>query len=115
MHPYFSFRKPSRCRLEVLCILLLAFPVQAGHRLNPDQAKLLSAWLSDHPGFRTATDADCDCAEDISQVQAGYGGIWKAMPDYHPYVATGDFNSDGETDFAVVLINQASLVVGMLL
>jgi hypothetical protein len=34
----------------------------------------------------------------------GYGGRWKPMPDYHPYVVSGDFNGDGEIDFAVAVI-----------
>jgi hypothetical protein len=27
------------------------------------------------------------------------------VPDYHPYVISGDFNNDGQADFAVVLID----------
>lgn len=38
-------------------------------------------------------------------MKAGYGGNWKAVPDYHPYVATGDFNSDGVSDFAIIVID----------
>ena len=37
----------------------------------------------------------------------GYGKAWSAVPDYHPYIATGDFNGDGVTDFAVVVIDGA--------
>jgi hypothetical protein len=29
------------------------------------------------------------------------------VPDYHPYVVTGDFNGDGQVDFAVVLVDRA--------
>jgi hypothetical protein len=29
-----------------------------------------------------------------------------APPDYHPYVANGDFNGDGVEDFAVVLVDR---------
>lgn len=29
------------------------------------------------------------------------------MPDYHPYVVTGDFNGDGIEDFAVVVIQRS--------
>jgi hypothetical protein len=81
-------------------------PPPAGHSLSPNQAELVAAWLASHPEYRAATDADCGCEDDISQMRAGYGGIWKPMPDYHPYVVTGDFNNDGATDFAIVLIDR---------
>ena len=34
----------------------------------------------------------------------GYGGRWKPVPDYHPYAVSGDFNGDGDIDFAVAVI-----------
>jgi hypothetical protein len=34
----------------------------------------------------------------------GYGGRWKPVPDYHPYAVTGDFNGDGNIDFAVAVV-----------
>jgi hypothetical protein len=40
-------------------------------------------------------------------MKKGYGGRWPAVPDYHPYVATGDFNSDGVRDFAVVVVDRS--------
>ncbi|HTT33636.1 MAG TPA: hypothetical protein VMH48_08540 [Methylomirabilota bacterium] len=40
-------------------------------------------------------------------MRAGYGGAQKAVPGYHPYTATGDFNSDGVEDFAAVLIDRS--------
>jgi hypothetical protein len=51
-------------------------------------------------------DKDCDCADDIEQMKKGYGGNWKPVPDYHPYIATGDFNGDGVEDFAVVVVDR---------
>jgi len=39
-------------------------------------------------------------------MKAGDGGIWRPVPDYHPYVATGDFNGDGVRDFAAVVIDK---------
>jgi len=65
---------------------------------------IINDWIKRHPAYRVATDADCDCAEEIQQMKAGYGGEWKPVTDYRPYVATGDFNSDGVSDFAVVVI-----------
>jgi hypothetical protein len=40
-------------------------------------------------------------------MKTGYGGNWTRYPDYHPYVVTGDFNSDGVEDFAAVLIDRS--------
>ena len=33
-------------------------------------------------------------------------GRWKPVPDYHPYMVTGDFNRDGMNDFAVVVVKE---------
>lgn len=71
------------------------------------ERKLVQNWLSRHRQFRMATDADCDCAADIKQMRAGYGGAWKAIPGYHPYFATGDFNGDGIRDFAVAVVDRS--------
>lgn len=38
-------------------------------------------------------------------MKAGVGTPWVPVPDYQPYVATGDFNSDGVPDFAVAVID----------
>lgn len=70
-----------------------------------EQRAVLSQWLKNNPTFRVATDADCQCAESIEELRKGSGGVWKANLNYHPYYASGDFNSDGEKDFAVVLID----------
>jgi hypothetical protein len=40
-------------------------------------------------------------------LKVGYGGEWKPVPDYHPYIATGDFNSDGVDDLAIVVIDRS--------
>ncbi len=37
-------------------------------------------------------------------MKVGYGGKWKPVPDYHPYVATGDFGGNGVRDFAIAVI-----------
>jgi hypothetical protein len=65
------------------------------------------SWLARHSGYRQATDEDCDCAGDIQQMRAGYGGAWKPVRNYHPYIATADFNGDGVEDFAVVIIDRS--------
>jgi hypothetical protein len=96
----------SRFALAALTCLALAMPAKAGHTLAPQEQKALTNWLAKHPQFRAATDQDCDCAEDIQQMKAGDGGIWRPVSDYHPYLATGDFNGDGIRDFAGVVIDR---------
>jgi hypothetical protein len=90
----------------LLCISLIT-PAWGGHTLTSQEQKILETWLARHSEFRVATDADCDCAEDIQQMRTGYGGNWPSVPDYHPYAATGDFNSDGVSDFAIVVIDRS--------
>jgi len=65
----------------------------------------VGVWLNTNPGFRIALESDCrTCEEDIQMIRRGMGGAWKPVPDYTPYYAVGDFNSDGENDFAIVVI-----------
>jgi hypothetical protein len=94
-------------RFLLVATLFSALPAWCGHTLAKQEQRILDVWLSQHPTYRAATDADCDCSDDIRQMKAGYGGKWTAYPDYHPYVVTGDFNSDGVTDFAVVVIDHS--------
>lgn len=90
---------------SVICLSLGA-PAWAGHALAPREQRILLSWLSAHPHFQAATDEDCHCAEDIRQMRVGSGGVWRPVPDYRPYVATGDLNGDGICDFAVAVIEQ---------
>ncbi|HWK31361.1 MAG TPA: hypothetical protein VNR20_04665 [Terriglobales bacterium] len=76
-----------------------------GHTLTQREQSALSAWVSANPTFRAAIAEDCDCKEDIAQLRRESDGKWKAIPDYQPYVATGDFNGDSHRDFAVVVIH----------
>jgi hypothetical protein len=96
----------SRFPFCVLICLALALPAWASHTLASQEQKILVAWLSGHTQYRAATNKDCDCEEDIQQMKAGSGGVWRPVPDYFPYVATGDFNGDGIRDFAVVVIDR---------
>jgi hypothetical protein len=81
-------------------------PPVPSHSLTQEEQAVLQNWLSHHTEYLTAEDGDCECADYIKQIRAGDGGVWKAEPEYHPYVATGDFNSDGQQDFAVAVINR---------
>jgi hypothetical protein len=87
-------------------LALLATPAWCGSTLTVDQQRAVSSWLAQHANYRLATDADCDCAIDIKQMRDGYGDPRYALPDYHPFTATGDFNDDGKEDFAVALIDE---------
>jgi hypothetical protein len=94
-------------RWLLLATLLSSVPAWCGHTLTQQDQKILDNWLSKHPAYSAATDADCGCPEDIQQMKTGYGGNWPSVPDYHPYAVTGDFNSNGVTDFAVVAIDRS--------
>lgn len=97
----------AKCLFLLIACLVLNIPAWAGHTLSTQEQKVLENWLASHSEYRLATDEDCDCAGDIEQVKKGYGGAWKPVPDYHPYIATGDFNGDGVRDFAVVVIDRS--------
>jgi hypothetical protein len=100
---------PKRSLLVVATCLMFVLPAWCGHTLTQQEQKVFDAWLSQHSTFRAATDADCNCSDDIQQMKTGYGGNWTPYPDYHPYVVTGDFNSDGVRDFAVVVVDRQKL------
>jgi len=87
--------------------LVLTVPAWSGHTLTSQEHQVLRNWLARHSEYRQGTDEDCDCADDIKQMKAGYGRLQKPVPDYRPYTATGDFNGDGVEDFAVVLIDRS--------
>jgi hypothetical protein len=72
----------------------------------PRFKSFIMRWLSQHPSYRLASDADCSCAEDIVQVRAGWPPEWPPVPDYHPYYIVGDFRGNGAEDLAVGVISQ---------
>ena len=88
----------ARCLVFALVCWALAVPAWAGHTLTAQEQKVLESWLARHPEYRAARDEDCDCTDDIKQMKAGSGGVWKPVPDYHPYPATGDFDGKLGTD-----------------
>jgi len=96
-----------RCLVFVLACSALPALAWAGHTLTAQEQGILQNWLAQHADYRAATDEDCDCADDIKRMKAGAGGVWKPVPDYHPYAATGDFNDDGVEDFAVVVVEHS--------
>ena len=97
-------RLDTKCIFLLMACLMLGAPAWSSHTLTVREQKVLESWLARHQEFRLASDEDCSCADDIKQMKAGSGGAWKPLPDYHPYVATGDFDGDGVEDFAVVVV-----------
>ena len=90
----------------ICCWIVFTWSTEANHVLSASESRILQSWVSAQTGLRTAADADCGCPEDIIQMRGGFGGAWAPVPDYRPYVAGGDFNGDGERDFAVVVVDR---------
>ena len=100
-------------RLMLIAALLLfsysqteagvTFPAFIAEKYKP----YLEAWLSSHPSYRIAIEADCIyCTESIKHMRTQNYGDWKALPNYQPYYTVGDFNSDSIDDFAVAVIDE---------
>jgi hypothetical protein len=70
-----------------------------------EHARVAVGWLNDQPTLRIATDADCRCADDLKRERTESSGDWKANPAYHPYYVVGDFDGDGNIDFAVGVLD----------
>jgi len=75
--------------------------------LRSNHRQILSQWLSSHSEFRPAVEADCD---------RGELEFWREEihAHEHPYYSVGDFNADGDEDFAVILLagqDEAALIV----
>ena len=98
--------KPRVIFIFAACLALIE-PAWCGHTLRPQQQRVLQSWLIHHKEYRIATDEDCHCPEDIKKMRTQSVGVWKPVPDYHPYVATGDFNGGGAEDFAVVVVDRS--------
>ena len=64
-------------------------------------AGAVSAWLANHPNLRVAEATDCACPNDLAPMR-------QARLNSEPYYAEADFNGDGISDFAVVLIDEES-------
>jgi hypothetical protein len=75
----------------------------AARILDAAQRAALLNWMLPRD-VRLATAEDCECGDDISHFRIT--GPWgKPIPDYEPYVEVGDFNNDGQPDFAVVVVS----------
>jgi hypothetical protein len=100
-------------RLLVLCAALiaqlslcaLAFSGPVPDYVTPKFQAPIAAWLAQHPNYRIAIDADCDCPEDIRRLRVGSPPDWPPNPAYHPYYLAGDFVGDGVQDVAIGVIS----------
>jgi len=91
----------------LLVVILLAASRSSfgSHTFTLKERAVLDAWLKTHQGYRLAEDKDCDCEDDLYAMRTQSEGVWKAIPDYHPYRVSGDFNGDGVVDLAVVVVD----------
>lgn len=97
--------------LVVGAIALAVITVQAdAHAAEPLPSylsgalgRLVSGWLLQHPTYSLMVDADCACADDLREIRTANLGVWRARPDYRPFLATGDFDGDGQADAAVAV------------
>lgn len=67
--------------------------------LGPAHRATLERWLQGKPTLRLAIEKDCQNKEGLEASRQEYGR------NYQPYYAVGDFNRDGQQDFAIALIN----------
>ncbi|MGH6871882.1 MAG: hypothetical protein ACREHE_10275 [Rhizomicrobium sp.] len=72
--------------------------------LGDGQKAALAAFLEARPELRVPDESECGCAQDLDDMRRHGSGGWP-QPDYQPYLAVGDFNGDGEKDFAVVVVD----------
>jgi hypothetical protein len=73
--------------------------------LDAGEKTALSSWLSQNPDLRLANAGDCDCADPVSDIRSGRAGA-PALSAYDPDLAVGDFNGDGQQDFAILVAGQ---------
>ena len=91
--------------IRCLAVCAVALTIQAAQLesasyLRTSHRTVLQRWLPNKPALRLASEKDCLNKEGLKATRQENG------QSYQPYYAVGDFNRDGEEDFAVALINQ---------
>lgn len=93
--------KIIRClALCVVAVTVQAAQMESASYLRAPHRTVLQQWLAGQPTLRLATEKDCVNKEGLTAARQENG------QNYQPYYAVGDFNRDGQEDFAVVVINQ---------
>jgi hypothetical protein len=99
----------GRLILVSYCLAIVALSVAANPLsaqivstadLRPQHRGTLERWLEGKLMLKLATESDCRNREGLKASRQEYGR------NYQPYYAVGDFNRDGQQDFAVALVNQ---------
>ncbi len=90
----------------ILTGILCALPASAGAWqktqgawLRAEHRMVVQAWLAHNKRLRLATEKDVMDRESLRRQRETSG------QSYHPFYAVGDFNSDGQQDFAVTLVS----------
>lgn len=98
-----------RVILVLYCLAIVALSVTATSLsaqitstadLRQQHRATLERWLEGKSTLRLAIEKDCQNRDGLTASRLEYGR------NYQPYYAVGDFNRDGQQDFAVALINQ---------
>jgi hypothetical protein len=84
----------------------------ASHIL-PRHRPVLQKWLDSRPTWRPATLDDAFAGTDREGTEFLKGEIKSKGNNYHPYYAVGDFNRDGDEDFAVIIKNKTKLAIAI--
>lgn len=83
-----------------VALTIQAAQLESASYLRAPHRAALQRWLPGKPALRLATEKDCLNKEGLKATRQENG------QSYQPYYAVGDFNGDGQEDFAVALINQ---------
>lgn len=83
----------------VATLTVQAAQLESAPYLRAPHRTVLQQWLAGKPRLRLATEKDCLNKEGLKATRQENG------QNYQPYYAVGDFNHDGQEDFAVALIN----------
>lgn len=93
--------------VSIILLLILGFSasgqtVADGFSVMPSgQREVLRKWLKSNSFYRLATEeSDCSNKEGLKATRDYWGSL------YYPYYKSGEFNNDGNDDFAVVLIDK---------
>jgi hypothetical protein len=93
-------------------LLLFSACIYAQDNVIPAEDTIqINKWLKENNQYRLANLRDCECDEQIQEVRKG-DEVYKAVPNYLPYYASGNFG--GLAGFAVIVVRkpfQAKIVV----